>query len=202
MIINYAGLQLPVHKGPTGEEITPLKPLVDMLGLLWRDQRKKVTESNFYKQHLGIHEHIKTQIQIGLTPPAEGDIPTSFINSDGDNPTYLPEIFIRIDRIASYLMTINPERVRANGNTASADFLQQKIEEWADALHDYESLGATVNLSHQKQQALVNRQRKEFAQMIAIKNKTSSTSDRNALNQVIKQMAGELAIQYQQDLVD
>lgn len=38
-------------------------------------------------------------------------------------------------------MTINPERVRANGNITGADFLQQKIEEWANALHDYESLG-------------------------------------------------------------
>lgn len=37
-------------------------------------------------------------------------------------------------------MTINPERVRANGNITGADFLQQKIEEWANALHDYESL--------------------------------------------------------------
>lgn len=141
MIINYAGLQLPVHKSPMGEDITPLKPIVDMLGLLWRDQRTKIMGNDFYRNHLGIYEQPRHINQVRITSSADGDIPTSNPISEGDNPTYLPEVFIRIDRIASYFMTINPERVRANGNITGANFLQQKIEEWADALHDYESLG-------------------------------------------------------------
>ncbi|KAA8733881.1 hypothetical protein F4V57_07475 [Acinetobacter qingfengensis] len=191
MIINYAGLQLPVHKSPTAEDITPLKPIVDMLGLIWQDQRSKIMSSDFYRNHLGIFEQPRTNNQVGLSLPV-----------DRDNPTYLPEVFIRIDRIASYFMTINPERVRANGNISGADYLQQKITEWADALHDYESMGFAVNLNHHKHQSAINRQRKEFAQMIAIKNKTPDQSDRSALNQIIGQMADELDIKYQQELLN
>lgn len=141
MIINYAGLQLPVYKSSIGEDITPLKPIVDLFGLVWRDQRAKIMGNDFYRNHLGIYEQPRNINQVRLSSPADEVNLTSNTISEGDNPTYLPEVFIRIDRIASYFMTINPERVRANGNITGADFLQQKIEEWADALHDYESLG-------------------------------------------------------------
>lgn len=69
-----------------------------------------------------------------------------------------------------------------------------------DALHDYEELGLAVNLNHAKSQEALRRQRTSFAQMIGIKNKTACLEDRQALGQVVKQMAGELGIAYQLDL--
>lgn len=47
-------------------------------------------------------------------------------------------VCIRLDRVAAYLNTINPERVRANGNEDGAAFLEQKQEEWDDLIHAYE----------------------------------------------------------------
>ena len=48
-------------------------------------------------------------------------------------------VCIRIDRVASFLSTINPDRVRANGNIDSADWLEAKHQEWDDVLHAWES---------------------------------------------------------------
>lgn len=195
MIINYAGLQLPVHKSPTGEDITPLKPIVDLFGLIWQDQRSKIINSDFYRNHLGIFEQARTNIQVGISLPTDDHKVTS-------NPTYLPEVFIRVDRVAAYLMTINPERVRSQGNITSADFLEQKITEWSDALHDYESLGIAVNLNHHKNQEAINKRRREFVQMINVQNKTQNPIYRHAVDQLIKQMAEDLNINIQLDLLD
>jgi hypothetical protein len=185
--IQYAGLQLQIGKNERGQDVTPLKPISDLFGLVWRDQRKKVTESLFLSTYLGISGE---------------DILTSKADSRPKNPTYKEEIFIRLDRVAAYLMTINPDKVRAQGNISGAEYLEAKLNEWADALHDYEELGVAVNLNHLKTQEALRKQRASFAQMIGIKNKVSDASDRRALGHVVKQMAGELGIPYQLDLTE
>lgn len=99
-------------------------------------------------------------------------------------------------------MSINPERVQAAGNADGANFLIEKQEEWADALHDYEEIGVAVNLKHVKTQEVLRRQRMSFAQMIGIKNKTPNPSDRAALTRVVRCMAAELGVPYQIDLTE
>lgn len=118
------------------------------------------------------------------------------------NPTYGVPIYIRLDRVAAFLGTINPDRVLAAGNIPAAEYLESKISEWDDALHDYEELGFAINLNHAKSQESLRKQRASFAQMIGVKNRTPSQNDRQALSEVIGQMANELGISYQPDLID
>jgi hypothetical protein len=178
--IHYAGLWLPVVKNAQGEDCVPLKPIVELFGLRWQRQRQKVTDSPFLSRHFGVCDiHMYTE-----SPQNQG------------------ETCILLSRVAAFILSINPDRVRAAGNAAAADFLERKLEEWADALHDYESLGVAVNLSHARAQETVRKQRAAFAQMIAVKNRAADPSDRQALSRVIGQMANELGIPYQPDLLD
>lgn len=178
--IMYAGLQLPVIKNEAGQDVTPLKPIVELFGLQWEGQRKKVTGSGFLARRLG----------------------TCTVPGYGTGGQSREQTCILLSRVAGYLMGINPDQVRIQGNANGADVLEQKIEEWDDALHDYEELGAAVNLNHTKNQEALRRQRLSFAQMIGLKNKTPSAADRKALTTVIGQMAAELRIPYQPELSD
>lgn len=178
--IQYAGLQLQVSKNELGLDVVPLKPLTDLLGLKWETQRKKVTESPFLRSHLGV------------TTPLKG----------GGNDQKIEQTCIRLDRVAYFFMTINPDRVRANGNLSGAEFLEQSLTEWSDALHDYLDLGEAINLNHIKGQDALRKSRDAFARMITVQNKTPETPARRALSYLIKQMADELYIPYQLDLVD
>lgn len=176
--IQYAGLQLQVGKNANGDDVTPLKPISDLFGLEWERQRKKVADSDYLSRFMGV-------------------CTVHMYCADGQNRE---QTCILLSRVASFLMSINPEKVRAAGNINGADFLEAKITEWADALHDYEELGLAVNLNHIKTQEALRKQRASFAHMIGIKNKTACMEDRQALGQVVKQMAQELGIPYQTDL--
>lgn len=185
----YAGLQLPVLKNEQGQDVTRLKPISDVFGLVWRDQRKKMTDSPFLMRHLGI-----SFVENGSKTGDSGEvIPPS-------NPTYLPDVLIRVDRVAAFLLSINPDKVRAAGNVNGADFLEARNTEWADALHDFIEIGVAVDVNHAKSQELLRKQRASFAQMIGVKNKTADAPDRKALGAVVQQMAAELGIAYQPDL--
>jgi hypothetical protein len=189
--IQYAGLTLPVSKNDQGQDITPLKPISDLFGFRWQKQRQKVTESAFLIKHLGV-----SGIPRGISDGSLGE------DNLTSNPTYKDEIFIKLDRVVAYLMTINPDQVRAQGNISGADFLEEKITEWADALHDFEEIGIAINSNHAKTQDAIRKQRASFAQMIGIKNKTAELQDRKALSHIVNQMADELSIPYQIDLAD
>ncbi|MFV0662747.1 phage antirepressor N-terminal domain-containing protein [Denitromonas sp.] len=130
--IEYAGLTLPVVKNAQGLEHVPLKPICELFGLKWETQRTKVSE-RFYADYLGI-----CTLKALVCTPLKG----------GADDQIREHTFLRLDRVAAFLMTINPDRVRANGNDSGADFLQAKLTEWADALHDYETFGSAHNPRH------------------------------------------------------
>lgn len=176
--IEYAGLQLQVAKNDQGEPVTPLKPIVELLGLRWARQHEKVTGSDHLRRFLGVCV-----------------LPMWDAGTQKREQTC-----ILLSRVAAFLMSINPDQVRAQGNENSADFLEQKLTEWADALHDYEELGMAVNLNHARNQDAIRRQREAFARMVGVKNQTRSTSDRQAITHIVQQMAGELGIPYQLEL--
>lgn len=180
LLINYAGLQLPVVKNDAGDDVTPLKPISDLFGLKWEKQRLKVSEPGFLRDFLGT-----------CTPLMGG--------AGGQNRE---QTCILVSRVAAYLMSISPERVEAAGNEDGARYLTEKLTEWADALHDYETLGEAINLNHIKHQEALRRQRATMAQMIGVKNRTPAVNDRAALSQIIGQMAGELGVSYQPDLLE
>lgn len=130
--IEYAGLTLPVVKDGSGVDCVPLKPLCELFGLKWETQRVKVSE-RFYAEYLGI-----CTLKALVCTPLKG----------GADDQSREHTFLRLDRVAAFMMTVNPDRVRANGNEEGAAFLKAKLNEWADCLHDYESFGVAHNPRH------------------------------------------------------
>lgn len=177
--ISYAGLQLPIAQDSQGRDVTPLKPIADLFDLKWEEQRLKVTRG-LMGEYLGT-----------CTPAIRG--------ADGQSRE---QTCILLSRVAAYLMSINPERVQASGNTDGARYLIEKQDEWADALHDYEEMGVAVNLNHVKTQDALRKQRHSLAHMIGIKSKTADAVDRKTLTALITVMAAELGVAHQPDLVD
>lgn len=176
--IQYAGLTLPVMKNEQGQDVTPLKPISDLFGLRWEKQREKVTNSAYLSRYLGV----------------------CTLTSGGADDQKREQNCILVKRVAAFLMGINPEMVRAKGNLDSAKFLEEKQEEWADALHDYEEIGVAVNVNHAKQLEQTRKMRAAFFQGMGVQNRTENPAARKAVGAVVQQMAAELGIQYQPDL--
>lgn len=176
--IEYAGLTLPVVKNEEGIELVPLKPVSDIFGLDWKNQYRKVTDE-WPARYLGVC--------MGVIAHA------------GDQKREM--VCIRLDRVAAYLMTINPDRVRAAGNTTGADFLEARLNEWADALHDYETLGTAVNERHLAGQATL-RAANAAVKLIRAKALAASAADRGLIDGLLKNLSRENGIPYQPEFLE
>lgn len=175
--IEYAGLTLSVLKHE-GIEYVPLKPVADLFGLRWEAQREKVANDPFYRSYLG----------------------TCTLTGWGAGGQNREQTCIRLDRVAAYLMTLSPANIREKGNTTGADFLEARLNEWADALHDYETLGTAVNERHLAGQATL-RAANAAVKLIRAKAATVSKADRGLIDGLLQSIASENGILYQPDLL-
>jgi P22_AR N-terminal domain len=112
--LNFSGVVLPIVEGEDGFQRVPLKPICEVVGINWADQHKKM-QVPYLVRRLGTC--------VGVIPYA-GQVREMLL--------------VRVDRVASFLSTINPDRVRAAGNADAADWLEAKHREWDDVLHSYE----------------------------------------------------------------
>lgn len=112
--LNFAGVILAVVDCADGVQRVPLKPICEVIGIDWANQHKKM-QVPYFVRRLGIC--IEDILYAGQTRSM---------------------ILIRLDRVSAYLNTLNPESVRAAGNEAAADYLEQKHQEWDDLIHAYE----------------------------------------------------------------
>lgn len=112
--LNFAGAVLPVVDCEDGHQRVPFKPLVECIGLEWARQHKKM-QTPYFARRMGTC--VEQMYYAGQSREM---------------------VLIRVDRVAAYLNTINPESVRAAGNESAADFLEQKHAEWDDLIHAYE----------------------------------------------------------------
>lgn len=173
--MEFGGAVLPVAKNAAGQDVVPLKPIVEVIGLEWERQRKKVQTPYFIKR-LGVC----TVQMYGAAQSRE-------------------MVCIRLDRVSAYLNTISPESVRGAGNEAAADFLERKHQEWDDLIHAYESergdmlrRGATAKVVNIR----------TFLSVCREKRATSHEPDRKILEAISKDLAGDLGLPYQSDLLD
>lgn len=175
--IEYAGLTLPVVKNEDGIELVPLKPVSDMFGLHWPSQFSRMKE-DWTAKFLGVC--------------------IRDIQNAGDQKREM--VCIRLDRVAAYLMSLNPTKIRAAGNTTGADFLEARLNEWADALHDYETLGAAFNDRHLASQITL-RAANAAVKLIRAKAATVSNADRGLIDGLLQNLSRENGIPYQPDLI-
>lgn len=167
--LTFGGVVLPIVDGEDGFQRVPLKPICDVIGILWENQRTKV-QGGYLTRRLGV-----------ATPLMGGGVPM---------------VCIRIDRVASFLSTINPDRVRANGNIDSADWLEAKHQEWDDVLHQYELNKGDMFRERSSRNTAI----RTFLAVAKEKRVSSDAVDRKALSLILCGIAGDLNIPYQLDL--
>lgn len=173
--LEFAGVVLPIVLDDEGREVVPLKPIADAFGLKWEEQRIRV-QGAYLARFLGT-----------CTPVIRG----------GNQSREM--VCIRLDRVAAWMFQINPERVRAAGNEAGAEFLIQKHEEWADLIHEYETRKGGMIQSETKDKAANMRL---FLAAIRAKREVTSPKERNTLARHAAAFSAAAGVPYQPDLID
>lgn len=187
-----------------------LRPLVDQIGLDWRTQKKGLLDDDailFY----------------GTLRLEDGEIvqpPCKYALKNGDSPRYTSEkaqkigifctddapkdtVFIRLRRVQMYIARISIGHVRGTGgNASSAEYLLALHEEWADALHDYETLGIAVKRNHTSRNEAKEKGYMRMAAVMREKTRTESAADRKLLTGMLHDMAQTHGLNYQADLLD
>lgn len=168
----FGGVVLPIVEGEDGFQRVPLKPICDVVGVKWDDQRTKV-QKGYLARRLGT-----------CTPVIRG--------ADQDREM----VAIRLDRVASFLSTINPDRVRAAGNEDAADWLEAKHQEWDEVLHQYELAKGDMF----REKSARNTAIRTFLAVAKEKRVAADNADRKALGAILKGLADDLNIPYQHEL--
>lgn len=172
--LEFGGALLPLSKNEAGQDVVPLKPICEAIGLSWADQHKKM-QAPYLTRRLGIC--------IGVIPYADQT---------------REMVCIRLDRVSAYLYTVNPDRVRVNGNEAAADYLERKHSEWDDLIHQYETQnGQFQNVASAK---IIS-----IRAFLAVSREMRMVEDkkmRGALGVIAGSLAAEVGASYQPDLLD
>ncbi|HMV53614.1 MAG TPA: phage antirepressor N-terminal domain-containing protein [Rhodocyclaceae bacterium] len=177
MNLEFAGVVLPVAQDENGRDVVPLKPIAEVFGLKWDVQRVRVSRPEMVRR-MGT-----------CTPVIRG----------ADQAREM--VCIRLDRVAAWLNTLNPERVRAAGNADGADFLEAKQTEWDDLLHAYElERGGVFATQAARSAAARERQMRLLYTGLKLKNATGDARDRQVLTKLCEQTAAELGVPYQPEL--
>lgn len=125
----------------------------------------------------------------------KGQIIASFCGDDVQKDT----LFIRLRRVYMYLARISIGQVKSQGNLSAAEYLLSLQEEWADALHDYETNGIAIKTSHIKQESSKIR---DFLAVCKEKRMNDNPNERKVLSSMIKDMAEKIGHSYQNELFD
>lgn len=172
MNLNFSGVILSVVDSEDGFQRVPLKPICEAVGVDWANQHKKM-QVPYFVRRMGIC--VEDILYAGQTRQM---------------------VLIRLDRVESFLNTLNPELIRSAGNVDAADFLEAKHEEWDDLLHLYEVGKGDLFKERSSRITTV----RAFVSTMKIKNATQDPVDRKALTAILGGLAGDLDIPYQMDL--
>jgi len=172
MNLNFSGVILPVVDCEDGFQRVPLKPICEAVGVEWVRQHKK-TQTPYLSRRMGVC--VEQMYYAGQSRQM---------------------VLIRLDRVESFLNTLNPELIRSAGNIDAADFLEAKHEEWDNLLHLYEVGKGDLFKERSSRITTV----RAFVSTMKIKNETKDPVDRKALTAILNGLASELDIPYQMEL--
>nr|WP_314233370.1 hypothetical protein [uncultured Moraxella sp.] len=163
--IAFHGINLMVYQHQ-GTAYVPLKAIVDLIGTDWRTAKRSAIDGDnqilygtirlvtpFLDNTGGLMTpqtsfgDTSNDSSVGLMPQQN----TVFDDEIDENLTVNSKsnalvnmVCIRLDRVTMYLARVNTARLRSNGNISSADYLLSLQQEWANALHSYETYGVAV----------------------------------------------------------
>lgn len=173
--LEFGGALLPVAKNEAGQDVVPLKPISDEIGLDWENQRVRM-HTPYFTRRFGICTH--EVMGAGQTRQM---------------------VCIRLDRVAAFLNSLNPNTIRAGGNEAAADYLERKHTEWDDLIHQYEAQNG--QLIQQATSAKIVSIR-TFLAVSRAKRLTEDAAERKALSAMQSNLATDAGVTYQPDLLD
>ncbi|MFH2082056.1 MAG: hypothetical protein ABIK08_11295 [Pseudomonadota bacterium] len=194
-VLEFAGAMLPVVVDEAGQDMVPLKPICEAVGIKWEEQRRK----------FGLKSDTCTPDDRGAGSGNDG----YYARRMGVAIRGIPYagqmremVCIRLDRVVAFLNSINPENVRGAGNQKAADFLEEKHAEWDAVLHDYELKkgGLLERASGAEKSRSVNM--RLYLSVLREKRVTDHKPDRLVLEAVSRDLAKDLGIPYQSDLLD
>ncbi|QQU05978.1 hypothetical protein I6I87_07645 [Moraxella osloensis] len=149
-IIQFHGLYLIVRKYQNTEYVT-LKPIVEAIGIDWRNVKRNLENEDNQKLYGAIALLSPTTDNFGghMTQKAsvETTSNTNFEQKNEQKAQFSEDFCIRLDRVHMFLARVNTAKVRSAGNEQVADYLLALQQEWADALHSYETYGVAVKNS-------------------------------------------------------
>ncbi|MEJ1465009.1 MAG: hypothetical protein RPU15_17335 [Candidatus Sedimenticola sp. (ex Thyasira tokunagai)] len=170
-IINFHGLTMWVVEYD-GIQYIYAKPLVDLAGLTWRRAKKALfDEDNAVLYGTKVMNH----------PIFAAGGHTSVTPSEG--------VYIRLDRSRMYMARIQTSRMRAAGKIDAANELLQLQEEWAEALHNYETQGLAVKTTRQTSR---RKDEDSLSSLVKTREKTIDQAERQALTNMIADKLIEL----------
>lgn len=114
-----------------GRDYVPAKPIADIIGIDWRNVKKSIGDGDNQKLYGA------TRFLLPKIDNLGGDITPQ-------NETLVDVLCLRLDRVQMFLARVNTARLRSHGNIDNADYLLTLQQEWADALHDYETHGIAI----------------------------------------------------------
>lgn len=149
-IIHFHGLYLIVRKYQNTEYVT-LKPIVEAIGIDWRNVKRNLENEDNQKLYGAIALLSPTTDNFGghmtQKTPVETTSNTNFEQKNEQKAQFSEDFCIRLDRVHMFLARVNTAKVRSAGNEQVADYLLALQQEWADALHSYETYGVAVKNS-------------------------------------------------------
>ena len=189
--LEFASITLPIGKDEEGREIVPLKPISDVFGLKWEDQRQKISQKadTCTPEIRGAGSYLSRRLGTCIV-----SIPYAGQQRE--------MVCIRLDRVSAFLNQINPESVRGGGNELGADFLEAKQCEWDDLLHEYETRqgGMLAGLSDEaRSKAIYVRL---YLSTLRAKQGTNDERDRKALSALAETLAADAGAPYQPELTE
>lgn len=161
----------------------------DVFGLDWRRQKQALLTPD-------------SVILYGVIDISTSDFADSLSLCSGYRADKQDEIYLRMDRSTMFVARVSTERMRANGNNEGAEAILAKQLDYAQALHDYETLGIAINRNHFGAEEILCKQRLAVGKLIQIKTNTPDLADRRVLSQLIGDAAAEIGAAYQPDLID
>lgn len=173
--LQFGGALLPVAKNEAGQDMVPLKPISDEIGLDWENQRVRM-HTPYFTRRFGICTH----------------------EVMGADQTRMM-VCIRLDRVVAFLNSLNPNTIRAGGNEAAADYLERKHSEWDDLIHQYEAQNGQL-IQQAASAKIIN-----IRTFLAVSREMRMVESKNmrvALGAIAGGLALDAGVSYQPDLLD
>jgi hypothetical protein len=183
-----------------GERVIYIKHLVDQIGLDWRNQRTKVLDGD----NATLYGTMKFELlpnSGGASIPENSDTPPETVAGGAgfiqklQFVTPKEGVYLVLKRVEIYLARLSTNQIRARGNEDAANILLALQQEWADALHQYESLGVAIKKNFVDDLKLFN-------MLVKGKASTGSPLERAIYKKALLDLAESLDVEVQKDWLD